>query len=133
MDITSLFPALDVWQTLQRTDKQIYFYGTGNGADKILAVCERYGIPVRGFFASDDFVSGQSFHGKRVLRFSEVLALHGARNVAVLVSFASALPEVMANVHAIAAVCETYVPEVPVRGEALFTLDYAREIGRAHV
>ena len=69
----------------------------------------------------------QSFHGKRVLRFSEVLALHGARNVAVLVSFASALPEVMANVHAIAAVCETYVPEVPVRGEALFTLDYARE------
>ncbi|MBQ8718494.1 MAG: FkbM family methyltransferase [Clostridia bacterium] len=62
-----------------------------------------------------------------MLRFSEVTALHGADNVAVLVSFASALPEVMANVHAVAAVCETYIPEVPVRGETLFTLDYARE------
>ena len=127
MDITSLFPSRDVWQQLQQTDKHIYLYGTGNGADKIIAVCERYGISVQGFFASDDFVRGQSFHGKRVMKFSEVIALHGAQNVAVLVSFASALPEVMDNVHAVAGVCETYIPEVPVRGDTLFTLDYARE------
>lgn len=127
MDILSYLPQTDVWQTLQKTDKHIYLYGTGNGADKIVAVCDRYGITVEGFFASDDFVRGQSFHGKRVMKFSEVTALHGADKVAVLVSFASALPEVMANVHAVAAVCETYIPEVPVRGETLFTLDYARE------
>ena len=127
IDITTVFPAKDVWQTLQQSDKHIYFYGTGNGADKILAVCEQYGISVEGFFASDDFVRGQSFHGKKVLRFSEVLEKHGADHVAVLVSFASALPEVMANVHAVATICQTYIPEVPVRGEALFTLDYARQ------
>ena len=98
MDILSYLPQTDVWQTLQKTDKHIYLYGTGNGADKIVAVCDRYGITVEGFFASDDFVRGQSFHGQRVLKFSEVLDKHGAENVAVLVSFASALPEVMANV-----------------------------------
>ena len=127
MDILSLLPEKDVWQTLQKSRKHIYLYGTGNGADKIIAVCESYGIAVEGFFASDDFVRGQSFHGKRVMKFSEVVAMHGAQNVAVLVSFASALPEVMANVHAVAEVCETLIPEVPVRGETLFTLDYARE------
>ena len=126
MHITDLFPERDLWQTLQASSKHIYLYGTGNGADKIVAVCEQYGIRVEGFFASDDFVRGQSFHGKRVMKFSEVVELHGARSIAVLVSFASSLPDVMENVHAVAAVCETYIPEVPVRGEVLFTLDYAR-------
>ncbi len=125
MHITDYFPQKDLWQTLSATDKHIYLYGTGNGADKIVDVCERYGIRVEGFFASDDFVRGQSFHGKRVLRFDEVCARHGASGVLVLVAFASALPDVMANVSAVASVCETYVPEVPVRGDTLFTRDYA--------
>jgi DNA replication and repair protein RecF len=64
---------MDLWQYLARTDKQIVMYGMGNGADKILSVCQRYGIVVRDFFASDGFVRGQVFHGKRVCSFAEVL------------------------------------------------------------
>ncbi len=124
--ITSVFPQEDLWQRLQRTDKCIYLYGTGDGADKICAVCEHYGISVEGFFASDDFVRGQSFHGKQVLRFDQVCHLHGSDRVLVLIAFASSLPDVMDNVKKVAAVCETYVPEVPVRGQTLFTLEYAK-------
>ena len=50
---------MDLWQTLAETNKTVVMYGMGNGADKILAVCERYGIEVAEFFASDDFVRGQ--------------------------------------------------------------------------
>ena len=66
---------MDLWQTLAATDKTVVMYGMGNGADKILAVCERYGIEVREFFASDDFVRGQQFHGKTVRRFSHIFTV----------------------------------------------------------
>ena len=62
----------DLWRYLaDQKEKAIVMYGMGNGADKILAVCERYGIEVSDFFASDGFVRGHSFHGKRVLSYSE--------------------------------------------------------------
>ena len=64
----------DLWQYLAETDKKIVMYGMGNGADKILAVCERYGIEICDFFASDGFVRGHSFHGKVVLSYSDVKA-----------------------------------------------------------
>ena len=47
-------------------------YGMGNGADKIIEVLDALGIEVADFFASDGFVRGHSFHGKKVLSFSEV-------------------------------------------------------------
>ena len=97
---------MDLWQTLAATDKTVVMYGMGNGADKILAVCETYGIEVKEFFASDDFVRGQQFHGKTVRRFSDVCEQYGADNLVVLVSFASSLPEVMSNIAHVASVCE---------------------------
>ena len=78
-----------LWNYLSQTDKTIVMYGMGNGADKILSVCNRYGINVADFFASDEFVRGQSFHGKVVLKFSDVLEKYGKDNLIVLVSFAS--------------------------------------------
>ena len=118
---------MDLWQTLKATDKTVVMYGMGNGADKILAVCDRYGIEVKEFFASDDFVRGQQFHGKTVRRFSDVCAQYGADNLVVLVSFASALPDVMDNIARVASVCETYIPDVPVKGDTLFCSEYERE------
>ena len=64
MNFSKKLPSLDLWQYLASTDKKIVMYGMGNGADKILAVCERYGIEIADFFASDGFVRGHSFHGK---------------------------------------------------------------------
>lgn len=111
---------MDLWKTLSKTNKTVVMYGMGNGADKILSVCNRYGIEVADFFASDGFVRGQSFHGKTVMSFSDVLTKYGKDNIIVLVSFASSLPDVMNNIIYISEVCETYVPDVPVRGDTLF-------------
>ncbi len=115
---------MDLWKKLAASYKTVVMYGMGNGADKILAVCERYGIVVADFFASDGFVRGQKFHDKTVLSFSAIKEKYGAKNIIVLVSFASALPDVMAQIAAIADECETYVPDVPVRGETLFCEEY---------
>ena len=109
-----------LWNYLSRTDKTVVMYGMGNGADKILSVCNEYGIDVADFFASDEFVRGQSFHGKTVLKFSDVIEKYGKNNIIVLVSFASSLPDVMNNIIKISKICETYIPDVPVRGENIF-------------
>lgn len=113
-----------LWNYLSQTDKTVVMYGMGNGADKILSVCEKYGIDVADFFASDEFVRGQSFHGKIVLKFSDIIDKYGKDNIIVLVSFASSLPDVMNNIIKISQICETYVPDVPVRGENIFCEEF---------
>lgn len=126
MNFTSIPPKTDLWQYLSETDKKIVMYGMGNGADKILAVCEKYGIEVCDFFASDGFVRGHSFHGKRVLSFSETVEKYGAENIIVLLSFASSLPDVIEGFKRVASVCELYAPDVPVCGDELFCMDFVR-------
>ncbi len=116
----------DLWKYLRTSEKSIVMYGMGNGADKILAVCEHFGIEVKDFFASDGFVRGHSFHGKRVLSYSEAKEKYGAQNMIILLSFASALPEVIDNIKRIGEECELYAPDVPVCGDRLFDLDFAR-------
>ena len=88
MDL-NLYPKEDLWNYLQRTDKTVVMYGMGNGADKILNVCEKYGITVSDFFASDGFVRGHKFHEKTVLSYSQVKEKYGKDNIIVLLSFAS--------------------------------------------
>ncbi len=102
-------------------------YGMGNGADKILSVCERYGIEIADFFASDGFVRGHLFHGKRVLSYSEVKEKYGRENMIILLSFASSLPEVLENIYRIASECELYAPDVPVCGDNLFNYEFYAE------
>jgi hypothetical protein len=113
-------PTLDLWEYLQATDKTVVMYGMGNGADKILRVCEQYGIPVADFFASDGFVRGHCFHGKTVLSYSAVKEKYGAENLIVLLSFASSRPEVLSLIRRVADECELYAPDVPVFGNTLF-------------
>lgn len=116
--------APDLWKYLQKCTKTIVMYGMGNGADKILSVCERYGIEVKEFFASDGFVRGHQFHGKRVKSYSEVKAEYGADNIIVLLSFATNLPDVLENIYRIAEECELYAPDVPVFGNTLFESEF---------
>ena len=44
----------DLWRYLAAADRPVVLYGMGNGADKILAVCERYGIPHQIYVCSFD-------------------------------------------------------------------------------
>ena len=117
----------DLWSMLKaEADKgrPILLYGMGNGADKILAVCEAYGIPVADFFASDGFVRGHSFHGKVVLSFAEAREKYGEENMIVLLSFASSRPEVLETIERVANTCEMYIPDVPVCGTELFNREF---------
>ncbi len=112
----------DLWSYLSSVTKPILMYGMGNGADKILRVCEKYGIEVSDFFASDGFVRGHSFHGKKVLSYSEAKEKYG--DFIVLLSFASSLADVIENIKRISSEIELYAPDVPVFGEELFNMEF---------
>lgn len=126
MNLKDFSPENYIWDLLRKSDKKTVMYGMGNGADKILAVCRKYGIEVHDFFASDGFVRGHSFHGKRVLTFSEIKQKYGAENINVLLSFASNIPSVLEIFRETASECSFFAPDVPVCGDEIFTLDFAR-------
>lgn len=112
----------DLWHYLkvaQEAGRPIVLYGMGNGADKIITVCEGRGVRIRDCFASDGFVRGHSFHGRRVLSFTEAYETYGA-DMLVLLSFASSRPDVLRLIHGVAERCELYAPDVPVCGDTLF-------------
>lgn len=120
----------DLWHYLSREagkGRPILLYGMGNGADKILAVCAARGIPVADTFASDGFVRGHLFHGRRVLSFSEARQTYGEEKMIVLLSFGSSRPDVLETIRAAASLCELYIPDMPVSGEELFTADLVSE------
>ena len=107
-----------LWQTLAETKKPVVLYGMGDGADKILTVCEAHGIRVRGVFASDDFVRDKRFHGFPIERYADIKARLG--DMVILVSFATRLPDVLERLYALAETDELYAPDVPVYGEEIF-------------
>ncbi len=112
----------DVWTTLAKTQKPIVMYGMGNGADKILAVFDKYGIKVADFFASDGFVRHQTFHGKTVLSYAEICEKYD--DFIITVSFGTRLDEVLSNIYRLGSERELYAPDVPVVSGELFDLDF---------
>ena len=118
MSIRNIEIREDLWEYLAHAEKPILLYGMGNGADKILHVCEERGIKVADTFASDGFVRGHSFHGKTVLSYSTAKEQYG--EFIVLLSFASSLPDVLDLIHRVADEQELYAPDVPVFGSTLF-------------
>lgn len=125
MICNTLLNEKNLWIYLKNTSLPIVIYGMGNGADKILDVLESNGIAVADFFASDGFVRGHSFHGKRVLSFSEVKEKY--EKFIILLAFGSSLADVMARFYDIAENYELYAPDVPVCGGELFDADFYRE------
>ncbi len=117
----------DLWHYLKSqadSGRPILLYGMGNGADKIITVCDAYGIPVSDVFASDGFVRGHSFHGKVVLSFTQACEKYGGANMIVLLSFASSRPEVLELIDRVDKTCEMYIPDVPVCGTDLFNAEF---------
>ena len=118
-----------LWEYLKTAGKPVVLYGTGDGADKVLARLAETGVPVSGIFASDEFVRGQQFHGFTVQAYSELLALR--EKVIVLIAFASELPDVMERFYKLASVHETYAPHVPVfSGEETVTAAWIKKYER---
>ena len=118
-----------LWEYLKTAGKPVVLYGTGDGADKVLARLAETGVPVSGIFASDEFVRGQQFHGFTVQAYSELLA--SREKVIVLIAFASELPDVMERFYKLASVHETYAPHVPVfSGEETVTPAWIKKYER---
>ena len=115
----------NLWVHLKETNLPIVIYGMGNGADKIIEELEARGISVSDFFASDGFVRGHHFHGKRVLSLSEVKEKY--ERFIILVAFGSSLPDVMEKFITLAQTHELYAPDVPVCGGELFDADFYQE------
>lgn len=115
----------DIWQSLKNKTEPILLYGTGNGADKILAELNKYGITVDGVFASDGFVRERYFHGFKVLSLEEAESAFG--KFTALFAFGSSRPEVITNLKYIASRHTLLAPEVPVCGGEVFNLEFARK------
>lgn len=113
----------DIWKKLQRMRRPLVLYGMGNGAELIVRQLARYGLTPAGVCASDAFVRGQSFLGFPVLTFAQ--AKDQFPDMVVLVAFGSQRPEVMQTILSLEA--EVYAPEVPVAGNEVFTLEFARK------
>lgn len=111
-----------VWSILKNSNKPTVLYGMGDGADKVLAAFDRYGIKSSGVMASDEFVRGQSFHSFKVKRLSELESELGDFNIALC--FASQLDDVMEHIKSVANRHTMLVPSVPVFGNKLFDEEF---------
>lgn len=120
------YPCLcDLWDALSQEKRPIVVYGMGNGADKLINRFEKYGIEISDFFASDGFVRGHYFHGKRVKSFSEIRSEYS--EFVVVLSFASNRDEVIALFKDIDSKYDLYIPDMPVAGEEYFDREFYNE------
>ncbi len=122
LDLLNVTP---LWQKLQKTAKPILLYGMGNGADMIIKVLNSYGISYDDTFASDGFVRGHSFHGKRVLSFSQAKEKYG--DFVIIVTFAVHDDKTMTFISELSDSFELYAPTVSVVDGSPFTLEFFEE------
>lgn len=106
-----------LWEMLCRrkeagTLPPVFLYGMGDGADKCLAALERYGIPVTGVFASDEFVRGQTFRGFPVQRYAQAREKHP--DLLALLCFAVDYEPMLSRISEMATEIELYAPDLPV-------------------
>lgn len=117
----------DMWDALASENRPIVVYGMGNGADKLIRRFEKYNIEIADFFASDGFVRGHSFHGKRVKSFSEIKEEY--EDFIIVLSFASNRKEVIDMLADINRSYDMLVPDMPVAGEDEY---FDREFFNSH-
>lgn len=112
-----------LWDKLKTAEKPIFMYGTGNGADKIIAALDEYGVKLSGIFASDGFVRDRVFHGFHVSAYSDVVKEYG-NEIIVLLAFGTTLESVRAFIEELDRKHELIIPDVPLYGGELFDMRY---------
>lgn len=117
--------APDVWTYLKSADKPILMYGTGNGADKILDVFEKYGIRVAEIFTSDDFFRAKEFRGYALKSYSDICKAY-PEGIVVL-AFAIFRDDMLTRIREISERYEVLAPEVPVFGTDYFSKETLKE------
>ena len=122
-DLPSYPARTDMWEELKKETRPIMVYGMGNGADKLFARFEEFGILVSEVFASDGFVRGHSFRGYKVKSFSEIKEAYD--DFVIVLSFASNRADVVDMLCGIDSQYDMYVPDMPVAGvEEYFDMEF---------
>ena len=111
-----------LWEYLKTANKPIVLYGMGDGADKLLNVCDKKGIKISGIFASDGFVRGHSFRGFKVKTLAETQSLYS--DFIILLAFGSKDPDTIKMLCELSQKHELYAPDLPVFGTELFDSDF---------
>lgn len=112
----------ELWSLLKEETLPIVLYGMGNGADMIIEELEKRGIIFADTFASDGFVRGQLFHGKRVLTLKEAEEKYS--EFVILMTFAVHDEKTLFFVKELSKKHRLYSPTVPIAGKGLFDLEY---------
>ncbi len=115
----------DIWQKLSDTNRPIVLYGMGNGAELVLRQLQKIGKTPVGIFASDAFVRGQLFCEYTVQTYAALAAQFP--DMIILVCFGSARVEVLENIEKLSKTHTLLCPDVPVYGESVFTVDFAKK------
>lgn len=125
--LTLLREKEDLWTRLGRTNKPIFLYGMGDGAEKIMAALAQYKIPLTGIFASDEFVRGHSFHDFQVQRYSDIRKQYS--EYIVLLAFGVNYEPMLSRLARLDRECEFYAPDVPVvpSDRQLFGIEFIRK------
>lgn len=115
----------DTWQTLKESRKPIVLYGMGNGADQIIEVLNGYGLDFADVFASDGFVRGQLFHGKKVLTLAQIEEKYD--DFIIVMTFAVHDEKTLGFVRELSKKHTLLSPTVPVSGGGLITREFIKE------
>ena len=117
-----ILPEKTSWEIIAKSGLPAVIYGMGNGADKVIDEFSRFGIPVKGVCASDDFVRGQSFRGFTVKKLSEFTG-----DFILCIAFGTQRPEVIEHIVTLSKKYKTIVPVVPVYGNEIFNRAFVNE------
>ena len=116
----------DLRTHLKNSEKPIVMYGTGNGADKIIAGFEPYGIKIADIFVSDEmYREGCEFHGHKLLRYSDIKDRYD--NCIIILSFAVFRRDLLARIKDMSDEYELLAPSVSVFGREFFSTDFLKD------
>jgi FkbM family methyltransferase len=94
----------------------------GNGADKILDLCNKKDIKVSGVFASDEFARGNSFRGFKVKKLAEIE--EEFKDFCIITAFATREVEVIDRIYKLNEKYELFSPNFPVFGDEYPDFDF---------
>lgn len=125
----------DVFTHLKETDKPIVMYGTGNGADKIFAAFDAFGIKVSDMFMSDElFRDDCEFHGFKLMRYEDIKSKYS--DCIIVLNFAVFRRDLLNRIKSMMEDYELVAPCVSVFGSDFFTVSllekYEKEINGAY-
>lgn len=112
----------NVWQSLKETELPIMLYGMGNGTDMVIDELDKIGVSYAEIFASDEFVRGHYFHGKKVLKYSEVCEKYD--DFVIVLCFAVHDEKMLNRIRELSEKHTLYAPNVPIVDDGIFTREF---------